>query len=332
MAQFIEEFKETERPSFGSRFAGAVGQMGEQAATEIPKLLQQKKADEQLSQFVGKDVSALPDAFKKVILEKTIAARQAEQLRQQKAQEQEVTRQDKFQEKEKEFEAKEKQEWGKENRAIFAESKKNLRSLETADVGLGQLERLSKKLGDTRGEGFFQKVGRSFRYDPETGGLTRIGKVSSNPEEERFIKLVADQTKTIKEDYGARITNLDMQIFLRRFPDLMMTSQGRSEILGTLRDYNEAKRLYNSTTKKVLKNTKGKISPYELDELVEEELGPKLEKIQQRIEKRGFSSEDAGAQEGAPETPAQEQVMRARNPATGEVIIFKDGRWQPETQ
>lgn len=218
--------------------------------------------------------------------------------------------------------AKEKAQHSERNLKVFDEASDKLRTLEESDKGLQQLSQLSEKIADTSSDAQFARFLRSWRFDPETGGFTRIGKATSTPEEERFVKLIADQTKNIKDDYGARITNLDMQVFLRRFPDLMMTSQGRKEILGTLRDYNKAKRLYNQALKVEIKNAQGRVNPYTLDDRVEAKIQPQLEKMRKDMAKRGLANEQ-------PEE-VEEEVIRVRNPKTGQTLILKEGKWQVE--
>lgn len=222
----------------------------------------------------------------------------------------------------------------KRNLALFDETTKQVNSIEEELNGLNQLSKLSNAIGKKQNQNSVSRFFRSFRFDPETGGFTRIGKATASPEEERFIKLIADQTKTIKNDYGARITNLDMEVFLRRFPDLMMTAQGRNEILDTLKDYREGKLLYNKALKNQLRVTKGKVDPYTLDERIEKQIGPKLDKIRKKIENRGFSQDQQDVQVsekvdilgGGEEEQA---TVTAINPQTGQKIMLKEGKWVP---
>jgi len=214
------------------------------------------------------------------------------------------------------------QEVKKRNLGVFDKASADLKTIEEADQGLTQLQKLSEKIGKTQGQSFFNRLGRTFRFDSRTGGFSKIGKATSTPQEERYIKLIADQTKTIKNDFGARITNLDLQVFLRRFPDLMMTPDGRKAIFETMRDYKEAKKIYNQALKNEIKLTKGKADPYELDEIVEEKIAPRLNKIQERIRHRGF-----GIQSTQEEREGIEE-QTATNPKTGEKMILRGGEWQ----
>lgn len=189
---------------------------------------------------------------------------------------------------ERKFQHQERQQIKARNLKVFDKASSDLKTIKEADIGLEQLENLSKEIGKTQGQKFFERFGRTYRFNKE-GGFTKIGKATSTPLEERYVKLIADQTKTIKDDFGARITNLDLEVFLRRFPDLMMTPEGRESIFATMRDYKESKRIYNQALKNEIKLNKGLVNPYELDEIVEKKIAPKIAKIRERIASRGFS-------------------------------------------
>jgi hypothetical protein len=227
----------------------------------------------------------------------------------------------------------ENQEIRKRNLELFDDTSKKIQSLDEELTGIKQLEKLSDKIGKEQGQDFFSRFFRTYRFDPETGGFTKIGRATSTPQEERYLKLIADATKTIKNDYGARITNLDMQVFLRRFPDLMMTPEGRKEIFETMRDYKQAKLLYNQALKQQLRATRGKVDPYSLDEKVEAKIGPQLESIRKRMVERGLGpQENVKVKEEAAMTPSGEQQteqVTIVNPQTGQRLMLKEGQWVP---
>lgn len=207
------------------------------------------------------------------------------------------------------------------NLKFFDESSDAIRALDENAVGLEQLSKLSEKIGAKEGdETFFNRLGKSFRYDPKTKDFTRVGKATSTPEEDRYMKLIADQTKNIKFDFpGGKITNFDIEVFLRRFPDLLQTKQGRKEIFETLKDYNDYKLIYNKVRKKEIADRKGKIDPYELDEIIEQKAGKQLAPIRERLVNRGFNDNEANEiKEGSIIT----------NKKTGERKVLKGGKWQ----
>jgi|GEM_PF-6501355 len=224
--------------------------------------------------------------------------------------------------KEEQFRRQEEMPIKERNLKLFDESSSNLKSIDDADIAFTQLKNLSEKISKKEGQSFFERLGRTYRFDPDTGSFSKIGKATSTPEEERFIKLIADQTKNIKNDYGARITNLDMEVFLRRFPDLMMSPQGRRDILDTLDDYNQAKKLYNRAVKSTISENKGMIDPYELDIIVENKIEKPLENIRKRVAERGLSTSEN-------DVSSQFQEGDTASNKDGQTIVYKGGKWQP---
>lgn len=208
------------------------------------------------------------------------------------------------------------QEVKKRNLEKFDQATESLKSAKEQRLGLKQLEQLSDKIGEKQGKEFYERFAKTFQFNPETRGFTRIGRATSTPEEERYVKLIADQTKNIKDDFGARVTNLDLSVFLSRFPDLMMTPEGRKQIFETLNDYNKAKQIYNKEMKKQIKMSKGKADPFELEESVERAIKPQMKELKQNIAERGFSKKQE-FKEGA----------TATDPKTGKKATYTSGKW-----
>jgi ribosomal protein L12E/L44/L45/RPP1/RPP2 len=73
----------------------------------------------------------------------------------------------------------------------------------------------------------------------------------ANPETQLFAKSVVDFTSTAKDDYGARITNFDLGIFLKRLPTLANTEAGRRLILEQMKAVQGLDKLYNDSLKQV---------------------------------------------------------------------------------
>lgn len=71
-----------------------------------------------------------------------------------------------------------------------------------------------------------------FNVNPSTGDLL-IPQFAS-PEAQRFLKTINDFTKNAKDSYGARVTNFDIQQFLKRLPTLAGSEEGRRQIIRQL--------------------------------------------------------------------------------------------------
>lgn len=60
-----------------------------------------------------------------------------------------------------------------------------------------------------------------------------------SPEAQEAVKLVADNLSGAKDTFGARVTNFDLQAYMKRLPTLLNTSEGRRRVLRDLRLINK---------------------------------------------------------------------------------------------
>lgn len=67
-----------------------------------------------------------------------------------------------------------------------------------------------------------------FNVNPMTGDIL-IPQFAS-PEAQRYLKTINDFTKNAKDSYGARVTNFDIQQFLKRLPTLANSEEGRRQL------------------------------------------------------------------------------------------------------
>lgn len=100
-----------------------------------------------------------------------------------------------------------------------------------------------------------------------------------NPASEDFEKLQNDMFRNIRDIFGARITNLEVESFLKTIPGLSNTSEGRNRIIRNLKLLNKGADLRVNAMKKITKEHGG-APPYDLGEQIEERIGPELDKIQ----------------------------------------------------
>lgn len=99
-----------------------------------------------------------------------------------------------------------------------------------------------------------------------------------NPDSQEFEKLSTDMLRNAKEIFGSRVTNLEVQTFLKTIPTLSQTQEGRSRVIRNLRLLNEGALVRSQALKDILKENQG-VPPYDIAEQVEEKVGPKLEEI-----------------------------------------------------
>ena len=83
------------------------------------------------------------------------------------------------------------------------------------------------------------------------GQLNDIAYSQLSPEAQEAVKLIIDSTSNIKDTYGARVTNFDLQTYLRKLPSLMNSPEGRTRVLRDLQELNKINQIYNEGIQEV---------------------------------------------------------------------------------
>jgi hypothetical protein len=123
-----------------------------------------------------------------------------------------------------------------------------------------------------------------------------------NPDSQEFEKLSVDMLKNAREIFGARVTNFEVQNFLKSIPNLSQSKEGRSRVIRNFKLLNEGARARSDALRDVLKENRG-VPPYDLGEQVEEKIGPKLDQISEKFV--------AGAQIESPSSQSFESLPKA---------------------
>lgn len=121
------------------------------------------------------------------------------------------------------------------NEPKLLELYEKLDALENQDTQFQRLEELSQsdKLPSRFSVAAFAPSGE---LGPKASALL-------SPEAQEFVKLITDQISGAKEFFGSRVTNYDLQTFLKRLPSLLNSPEGRQRVLRDLRLVNEGNRL-----------------------------------------------------------------------------------------
>ncbi len=82
-------------------------------------------------------------------------------------------------------------------------------------------------------------------------GEPRFGAAQLSPETQLFVKTVNDFTTKAKDSYGSRVTNFDLQQFMKRLPTLANSTEGRGLILKQMEILNEIDELDHKTLQEV---------------------------------------------------------------------------------
>lgn len=105
------------------------------------------------------------------------------------------------------------------NLPLYQESQKKLQGLIAEQDALETLSELSPQIGS------FQRL----NINPETGEL--IIPALASPEAQRFAKTVNDFTVKAKDSFGSRVSNFELDRFMKRLPTLANSEEGRRQII-----------------------------------------------------------------------------------------------------
>jgi hypothetical protein len=124
------------------------------------------------------------------------------------------------------------------NLPLYQASIEKKRALDSERDHLNILKELSPQIGTIQ----------RLNINPTTGELFIPGIAS--PEAQRYVKTLNDFTTNAKDSYGARVTNFDLQQFMRRLPTLANSEEGRAQILKQMQIINEI----NSTREQAIQD------------------------------------------------------------------------------
>lgn len=99
-----------------------------------------------------------------------------------------------------------------------------------------------------------------------------------NEGSEEFQKIAANFIGGAKEALGGRVTNFELEQFLKTIPSLSQSPGGRKRVIANLKRIKRTEIEYKNALKEVIKDNKG-IPPLDLLEEVDERIGKKLDKI-----------------------------------------------------
>lgn len=188
-----------------------------------------------------------------------------------------------------------------------AERKEIIEKARAAKQTLHDLNRLEEldKTGKLDTPGYVEFLNRSGLDIP---ALT-------NPESEEFQKIANNFTKDAKTYFGGRVSNFEIEQFLKTVPSLSQSPEGRKRVIANLKYINNASLEYNNALKEVMSENKG-IPPYDL-----------LEQVDDKVEKKQKSLADRFKADLARPVPkGQWKTITALQAALGSSVgIVKEG-------
>ena len=105
-----------------------------------------------------------------------------------------------------------------------------------------------------------------------------------SPESQQFEKLSTDFLKNAKDLFGSRITDQEVQNFLKTIPSLTQSNSGKIAVIENLKDFNEAAKVKRDITNELLKKY-GSNLPANFEDQVEELARPSLDALAEKFKK-----------------------------------------------
>jgi hypothetical protein len=208
------------------------------------------------------------------------------------------------------------------------------REKERFDTGYKKYEESGAKLrGMTRDKerlDILEKLNSSDKL-PQNMGRLNVDKegnlrfpFASTPEAERFIKTLNEFSAGAKDTYGSRVTNFDLQQYMRRYPTLVNSKEGRRQILQQMKIVNQINSTYYKNLKDAYDKAGGvrKIDADRADMLAEKKSEPKIQELVKKFDQIGQFPTLPNA--------AEFKGSKIRNKETGEIMVSDGKNWIPE--
>ena len=189
---------------------------------------------------------------------------------------------------ERKFSAEEQREIDKETSETYKDVSKAYKSAKDSNMRLGRMEELIK--GGKLSSNLFIRGAKALGKIPFVGGIFEaIGESMTNPDTQEFDKLSTDFVKDAKQFFGNRITETEVELFLKTVPTLFQTDAGKKRVIRNMRLFNEAAQVRKKVMDEIIKENKGR-RPRNLDSLIEERSSEKLDALAQEFRKVPYAS------------------------------------------
>lgn len=99
-----------------------------------------------------------------------------------------------------------------------------------------------------------------------------------SPGSQEFNKIVNNFVRNIKDIFGARISNQELEQFMLTLPNLSQSPEGRKRVIANLKKVARTNYEYGKVAQEILKENKG-IPPIDIADKVEERIDKRLDKV-----------------------------------------------------
>jgi len=214
-----------------------------------------------------------------------------------------------------------KKELRKENLPIFKESKDRFKAAKGEKLLIDKVNSINESHKLPEGV-------ERLLINPATGEPYSLAQLAGlvNADTQTFLKTINEFTTKAKDTYGSRVTNFDLQQYMKRLPGLLNTYEGRKNIIKMMRITNEITQLREDELKSIYDHygLEG-IPPEKAEMLASENIAEKEEKLVEEFNKMDRENEAISSTESTKQ--AEDQIMEELpNPAQnkGKRIVDED--------
>jgi len=233
-------------------------------------------------QIIAQEDAAAADAGRKALLASNgnmaVALKAQQDAKKTMQRERELQQKQEFKEKSESIKEDriEKRELRKENRDVETEVIKDFKTAKEEDKDLDRMSALikTKNLTRPRLAGFYKIL--------EKGGLNLQSTLT--PESQEFEKLSTGFLKNLKSYFGSKITQIEVESFLKTLPTLMQSREGKKRVIFNMKLNNEAKKVRHDAYIELKNKYKGNY-PESLENMIQEKVDPQLTKLADRFSK-----------------------------------------------
>jgi hypothetical protein len=197
----------------------------------------------------------------------------------------------------------------KSNQPIWKESADRLGNYNELSRDIKTLDNLNKR-------GNLPKKFGKLLINPVTGAPYDVVSAvkDMHPDVQQWVKTIARQATQAQTAFPGRVTNFDLMAYMRQFPSLFNTTEGRDIILKQMELVNQAHQLYEDALNKVYKKYKlSGITPEDADTLAHQMVDGMIAQIDEKLASLAFEGErmSSGGQEGSPQQqrPSLEEIF-----------------------
>jgi hypothetical protein len=165
----------------------------------------------------------------------------------------------------------------KETLPVFKDVNDKAKAAKDSDQRLNRIEKLLNE-GNVQ-DNFFIRSLEGLKHNKYFGSIAEgVQRLITNKDTQEFEKLSTDFVKDAKQFFGSRITEAEVQLFLKTVPSLAQTNEGKKRVIRNMRIFNQAAELKQQAMRQVIKQNGGK-RPSNLEEQVDELIGPQLDAL-----------------------------------------------------